>query len=68
MQHTKSERLSTQMIDYLEIALGGTIDQETRDYINKSHSASKSLDIAINNLLDIMKVEGGHDLTKNASF
>jgi signal transduction histidine kinase len=31
------------IINYLEIALEGTLDQETRDSLTKSRSASKSL-------------------------
>lgn len=31
------------IINYLEIALEGSLDQETRDNLSKSHSASKSL-------------------------
>lgn len=56
------------MINYLEIALEGTIDQETRNYLYKSHSASKSLVSVINDLLDLTKAEEGHNLTKDEVF
>jgi signal transduction histidine kinase len=40
------------VINYLEIALEGPVDQETRENLNKTHSASRSLIDAINNLLE----------------
>ena len=56
------------IINYLEIALEGTIDQETRDNLAKSHSASKSLIYVINDLLDLTKTEEGHNLVKDETF
>ena len=56
------------IINYLEIALEGTLDQETRDNLSKSHSASKSLIYVINDLLDLTKIEEGHDLVKDDVF
>ena len=56
------------IINYLEIALEGTIDQETRDNLAKSHSASKSLIYVINDLLDLTKTEEGHNLIKDEVF
>ena len=56
------------MINYLEIALEGNIDQETREYLHKSHSASKSIVSVINDLLDLTKVEEGRKLTKDEVF
>ncbi len=56
------------IINYLEIALEGSIDQETRDNLSKSHSASKSLVYVINDLLDLTKTEEGHDLIKDEIF
>lgn len=41
------------IINYLEIALEGSLDQETRDNLARSHSASKSLIYVINDLLDL---------------
>ena len=56
------------IINYLEIALEGHIDQETRDNLSRSHSASKSLIYVINDLLDLTKTEEGHDLIKDELF
>ena len=56
------------IINYLEIALEGTIDHETRDNLSKSHSASKSLVYVINDLLDLTKTEEGHNLIKDETF
>ncbi|EMC99671.1 hypothetical protein BAUCODRAFT_60611, partial [Baudoinia panamericana UAMH 10762] len=56
------------IINYLEIALEGSLDQETRDNLAKSHSASKSLIYVINDLLDLTKTEEGGDLTKDEVF
>ncbi|PKS05064.1 hypothetical protein jhhlp_008431 [Lomentospora prolificans] len=56
------------IINYLEIALEGTLDQETRDNLAQSHSASKSLVYVINDLLDLTKTEEGQVLTKEEIF
>ncbi|TVY37602.1 Cyanobacterial phytochrome B [Lachnellula occidentalis] len=56
------------IINYLEIALEGTLDQETRDNLAKSHSASKSLVYVINDLLDLTKTEEGQELIKDEAF
>lgn len=56
------------IINYLEIALEGSLDQETRDNLAKSHSASKSLIYVINDLLDLTKTEEGQDLIKDEVF
>lgn len=53
------------IINYLEIALEGSIDQETRENLAKSHSASKSLIYVINDLLDLTKTEEGRELIKD---
>jgi light-regulated signal transduction histidine kinase (bacteriophytochrome) len=53
------------IINYLEIALEGPLENDTRDYLSKSHSASKSLIYVINDLLDLTKTEQGADLTPN---
>ena len=55
------------IINYLEIALEGALDTETRDNLAKSHSASKSLIYVINDLLDLTKTEEGGELTKTRS-
>ena len=56
------------IINYLEIALEGTLDQDTRENLAKSHSASKSLIYVINDLLDLTKMEEGRDLIKDEVF
>ncbi|KAL8832284.1 MAG: hypothetical protein Q9170_004941 [Blastenia crenularia] len=56
------------IINYLEIALEGSIDQDTRENLAKSHSASKSLIYVINDLLDLTKTEEGQDLIKDEAF
>lgn len=56
------------IINYLEIALEGNLDQETRDNLIKSHSASKSLIYVINDLLDLTKTEEGGELIKDEVF
>lgn len=56
------------IINYLEIALEGSLDQETRENLAKSHSASKSLIYVINDLLDLTKTEEGQSLIKDEVF
>jgi light-regulated signal transduction histidine kinase (bacteriophytochrome) len=56
------------IINYLEIALEGSLDQEIRDNLAKSHSASKSLIYVINDLLDLTKTEEGASLIKGEAF
>ncbi|OBS23727.1 hypothetical protein FPOA_04275 [Fusarium poae] len=56
------------IINYLEIALEGSLDQETRDNLARSHSASKSLIYVINDLLDLTKTEEGQNLVKSEVF
>lgn len=56
------------IINYLEIALEGALDQETRENLSKSHSASKSLIYVINDLLDLTKMEEGQELFRDEPF
>ncbi|KAK3984100.1 hypothetical protein QBC44DRAFT_386040 [Cladorrhinum sp. PSN332] len=56
------------IINYLEIALEGSLDQETRENLARSHSASKSLIYVINDLLDLTKTEEGQELVKDEVF
>ena len=56
------------IINYLEIAMEGSLDQETRDNLSRSHSASKSLIYVINDLLDLTKTEAGGELVRDESF
>ncbi|KUJ15051.1 uncharacterized protein LY89DRAFT_620335 [Mollisia scopiformis] len=44
------------IVNYLEIILDGQIDDNTRDQVEKSLTASKSLIYAINDLLDLTRV------------
>ena len=56
------------IINYLEIAMEGTLDPETRENLSKSHSASKSLIYVINDLLDLTKTEQGNELVRDDIF
>ncbi|GLB08244.1 light-sensor Protein kinase [Aspergillus tubingensis] len=56
------------IVNYLEIALEGALDTETRDNLTKSYSASKSLIYVINDLLDLTNTEKGHNLIKDEPF
>lgn len=56
------------IINYLEIALEGALDTETRESLTKSHSASKSLIYVINDLLDLTNTEKGQELIKDEEF
>ncbi|PYH97174.1 sensor histidine kinase/response regulator [Aspergillus ellipticus CBS 707.79] len=56
------------IINYLEIALEGALDSETRENLTKSHSASKSLIYVINDLLDLTNTEKGKSLIKDEPF
>ena len=56
------------IINYLEIALEGPLDRETRDNLARSHSASKSLIYVINDLLALTRIEEGQDLVKDEIF
>lgn len=56
------------IINYLEIALDGSLNQETRENLSRSHSASKSLIYIINDLLDLTNAENGQNLIKDEVF
>ena len=56
------------IINYLEIALEGQIDPDTKENLMKSHSASKSLIYVINDLLDLTKTEQSQSLLKAEVF
>ncbi|OQE29847.1 hypothetical protein PENSTE_c002G06652 [Penicillium steckii] len=55
------------VINYLEIAMEATLDDETRESLVHSYTASKSLVYLINDLLDLA-TEKGQQLIKNESF
>jgi signal transduction histidine kinase len=67
LQHEVRTPLNS-IINYLEIALEGGLDQERRDNLATSHSASKSLVNVINDLLDLTKTEEGQELIKDGVF
>jgi light-regulated signal transduction histidine kinase (bacteriophytochrome) len=56
------------IINYLEIALEGDLDNETRENLTKSYSASKALIYVINDLLDLTAAVEGGELTESEPF
>ncbi|KAJ7043874.1 hypothetical protein C8F04DRAFT_1070714 [Mycena alexandri] len=56
------------IINYVEMALNGPLDDETRDNLNRSHAASKSLLFTINDLLDLSRLESGQETSNNEAF
>lgn len=56
------------IINYLELALNGPLDQETRTNLTQSHTASKSLLFTINDLLDLTRLESGIQTSFNEQF
>ncbi|CAA7261458.1 unnamed protein product [Cyclocybe aegerita] len=56
------------IINYLEMALNGPLDVETRDNLSKSHAASKSLLFTINDLLDLTRMESGNETSFSEPF
>jgi signal transduction histidine kinase len=56
------------IINYLEIALEGELDKDTREHLVKSYAASKSLIYVINDLLDLTRTEAGNDLFRHEVF
>ncbi|KDQ62269.1 hypothetical protein JAAARDRAFT_30166 [Jaapia argillacea MUCL 33604] len=56
------------IINYLEMALNGPLDFETRDNLVRSHAASKSLLFTINDLLDLTRLESGNETSFNEPF
>ena len=53
---------------YLELALNGPLDDDTRDNLTRSHAASKSLLFTINDLLDLTRLESGQETSFNEPF
>ncbi|PFH53382.1 hypothetical protein AMATHDRAFT_45648 [Amanita thiersii Skay4041] len=53
---------------YLELALNGPLDRETRANLSQSHAASKSLLFSINDLLDLTRLESGNETSCNEAF
>ncbi|KAJ3992676.1 phytochrome-like protein [Lentinula boryana] len=56
------------IINYLEMALNGPLDLETRDNLNRSHTASKNLLFTINDLLDLTRLESGNETSLSEPF
>ncbi|KAF5362908.1 hypothetical protein D9758_007118 [Tetrapyrgos nigripes] len=56
------------IINYLEMALNGPLDFETRHNLSQSHAASKSLLFTINDLLDLTRLESGNETSFNEPF
>ncbi|KAJ7578685.1 hypothetical protein C8J56DRAFT_968782 [Mycena floridula] len=56
------------IINYLEMALDGPLDTETRDNLSRSHAASKNLLFTINDLLDLTRLESGNETSFNEPF
>lgn len=56
------------IINYLELALDGPLDGDTRENLAKSHAASKSLVYVINDLLDLTRHEAGKELLSADTF
>lgn len=53
------------IINYVELALEGNLDTETRENLTRSRDASKSLLFTINDLLDLTKVDSGQEVLFN---
>ncbi|QRV77842.1 protein-histidine kinase [Ceratobasidium sp. AG-Ba] len=56
------------IINYLEMALNGPLDSETRENLTRSHTASRSLLFTINDLLDLTRHETGNETSFNEPF
>ncbi|KZO92680.1 hypothetical protein CALVIDRAFT_519984 [Calocera viscosa TUFC12733] len=56
------------IINYLELALNGPLDTETRENLKLTHTASKSLLFTINDLLDLTRLESGNETSFNEPF
>ncbi|KAF8895314.1 hypothetical protein BD779DRAFT_1498791 [Infundibulicybe gibba] len=56
------------IINYLEMAMNGPLDGETRENLSRSHAASKSLLFTINDLLDLTRLESGNETSFNEPF
>ncbi|KAI0351442.1 hypothetical protein OH77DRAFT_1429748 [Trametes cingulata] len=56
------------IINYLELAMNGPLDTETRENLSHSHAASKSLLFTINDLLDLTRLESGNETSWNEPF
>ncbi|ORY31988.1 hypothetical protein BCR39DRAFT_504567 [Naematelia encephala] len=58
----------SQIINTLELALSGEIDQDTRAMLENSHKASRALLFHVHDLLDLTKIETGNETGFNDPF
>ncbi|KAG5648399.1 hypothetical protein DXG03_004973 [Asterophora parasitica] len=56
------------IINYLEMALDGPLENDARENLSRSHTASKSLLFTINDLLDLTRLESGKETSFNEPF
>ena len=58
----------SQIINTLELALSGNIDQDTRNMLENSHRASRALLFHVHDLLDLTRIETGNQTAFNDPF
>jgi len=58
----------SQIINTLELALSGDIDQDTRAMLENSHQASRALLFHVHDLLDLTRIETGNETAFNDPF
>ncbi|WOO79622.1 Phytochrome-like protein cph1 [Vanrija pseudolonga] len=58
----------SQIINTLELALAGNIDDETRAMLENSHQASRALMFHVHDLLDLTRIEPGNETGFNDPF
>lgn len=58
----------SQIINTLELALAGNIDDETRTMLENSHQASRALMFHVHDLLDLTRIEPGNETGFNDPF
>lgn len=58
----------SQIINTLELALSGDIDQDTRNMLENSHQASRALLFHVHDLLDLTRIETGNETAFSDPF
>ncbi|KAK4689097.1 hypothetical protein P7C73_g1006, partial [Tremellales sp. Uapishka_1] len=58
----------SQIINTLELALSGNIDNDTRSMLENSHQASRALLFHVHDLLDLTRIETGNETAFNDPF
>ena len=58
----------SQIINTLELALSGNIDEDTRSMLENSHQASRALLFHVHDLLDLTRIETGNETAFNDPF